>query len=181
MRKFLLALLIFISASDFSQAAITLTINTSTKELWFSGSDSGTGMLSSEDISVAVWRNGLEGAGTNLFVTSAFSSDVGALHFVALGMGSSSGFLSFDVLMFYQGFSTITANSAERFNYASTFSLAQQQQLEAYAVDGVVFNEVLGTGFSPLSTNAVPEPSTCALLALGAGAVFWQVRRRRMA
>lgn len=182
MQKFCLIFFISICLPVASHAAFKLTIDTTTKQLWISGSVTATGEnYDGVNRSYFSWALGVEpSSGTGPTLTSALSTEDGPMYGAYLLIGSTSGAINIDIFLVYQGLTTITADSSVKFNYA-TLPDFHEGVLEQYAINGASLPLVNGSGASPITMEAVPEPSTYALLALGAGAVFWQIRRRRMA
>ena len=184
MKKHLLGLLIILALGSFvpkAEAAIHLTVNTTTEELRFSGS--ATGGAAELLFMFFVYWGGESGVpGTGLDVAAAFHTNYGPMvreNYLTIG----HNYLELK-LMPSEGFVTITAVEGYSISYAH---LAEEyrQALEQYcAAERSMPSATTEHEWAPITTSVetVPEPSTWALLGLAAvaGGAAWFRRARRV-
>lgn len=174
MTRFLSILLLGLSLSLApASAQLLLTVDAAAKTISFSGSDSGapTG-------GTARWSGG-SGASTvpevsltNLFDTSGNFLDARSTRlrvFESGGLGLNLDFV------FGSNPATVTGNGNTQ-GYSTIFTEAEQAILEAS--DGNVMSLAVGTGWSSINVEVVPEPATGLLFGLGAAALLLRRRRR---
>jgi hypothetical protein len=106
-------------------------------------------------------------------VKSAFTPSAGTLNLqpltnywivVSAAVGDAFGFYATD--------SNPTAQNGSGYSFAGGLKSTN---------GGTSYTGSLIAGTSYVGVHAVPEPSTCALAAIGAGAAAWMIRRRRTA
>ncbi len=158
-----------------AEAAITLNIDTTAQEFYFSGSDTGTGsQIGVTDTSFVMWYKDGIGNRSSFDIETAFTAAVEVYDgFLAIGSNN------YEIALYFNTTDevTVTANESVRFYYgAMLFAPEGFTNLAASLTPAPVD---LGTGFSPVQPAAVPEPSTYALVGLGAAAVALRLIRRR--
>lgn len=159
-----------------SQAALKLTINTTTKQLWFSGSD----VITTEVDGYFGWIGGniSQGNGIGMGLTGGLTSSVGTLNSTQDMVVFTSNGLAIFFGNTVAGTFTVTGNEAVKISYA-ILPAAERAAIDYMGTNQVPLTQNLGTGASAVNMEAVPEPSTYALLGLGAALMISQLRRRK--
>jgi len=164
-----------------TRAAITLTLNTVDKTLSFSGTDTGQ-PFAIPDQGFVGWRS-VPYTGTPTFFvfkafftsnstiaetnTFLFQNTEGSLIGISL---PNPGNPPFDVI-------TVMADATKMFAYGTMLTESQATALEVAVSGQPTFPVNSGSGFSPISTQVVPEPGTFALVMFAAA--MWGGRRKR--
>jgi hypothetical protein len=178
MHKLIKLVVLIVASVGSSQAALHLTIYTGSKEFSFSGSDGGTPVIS-YGWNVLAWegRSTTEwGSGYSITSASAFSSDTGAITFANFSI-VNNGEIMLNIGVSSLEPTVISTNSPVRLSYAQVPE-EYQLMLEDFVLnEGVLFSS-LGSGTHPVTSEAVPEPSTYALLGLCTAMIGLRLMRR---
>lgn len=173
--RLILAVLAILPLSLPSRAEIILTLDTTTRTLWFSGSDTGT-LSSLYWWDFTGWAEGkLSNPYGTLDITDAFSFSSGTTYGASLMISSSA--IEIDTIASGAGSTdTVTisaAGSTVSFDY-SGLSSAYIAYLESLI--GSTIDPPSDSDFSAL--RVIPEPATYALIA-GCATLSWVLIRRR--
>lgn len=163
-----------------AHADITLHIDTTTQEIFFSGSDTGLPYTAEGPEYVVDWTSNLPNGGTNAFlpIAIAFTPASGFITnaFVFL---QSEGYYGIGIGLSGNSVNTLTADSTQRISYASLDPWAIAIFANLAANPQPLTINPSATGYSDMSVEAVPEPGTITLAALGLGLLAHQLVRRR--
>ena len=178
--SFLAAALLAASLPTIADAGLTMVIDTSAKELWYTGTDSGT--WQGDFISDVQWASGTL-TGTSAIVQTDLAR--------GLSHDNADGSYGYWITVYSNNGITLSEDSPKttlngtitaegdsyKLSYA-TLSGANQTILESYI--GTDLTLTIGTGFQPLSiiSAPVPEPSDYAF-ASGFGVIALALLRRR--
>lgn len=165
-----------------ARAAITLHIDTTAQEFYFSGSDAGLAFSSGPETDYIIdWSNTGDIGGTIAIspIASSFTLSLGTLTSADLSqfaLGYSSIILRISDIDDETPV-TVTADHTIRYSYAG-YDAWRISFLEGLAANPQPYLANPGnTGFSDLDT--VPEPGTITLAALGLGLLAHHLLRRR--
>jgi hypothetical protein len=181
----LAALLISFAGSVKAQSGLTMKIDTNNQSFYFQGSDQGSAykmdFFFSDDYSLqfihffpstAVYASLTENPG-NLFVEGATLSMNGKMSITRNG---NENYIFLDLYSSISDITTLTGTGqSASVSYAN---LTSSNIVLFESLIGGSLTQSMGTGYSPISVQAVPEPSTYALLGLGALALIVAYRRR---
>ncbi|MFA6173733.1 MAG: PEP-CTERM sorting domain-containing protein [Kiritimatiellales bacterium] len=159
------------SISDISNAALVLNIDSVNEEFYFTGSDTGTTDAGWFSWSSAGWVSGSEPS-VNISTAFALSggNDVGYADIVFANSGLEISISPLGVIA-PTALAVTGAGSGTKFSYAS-LDASLKNMFESQS--SLPLED--GTGFSAISVQAIPEPATFLLFAMGCiGA--WLVRR----
>jgi hypothetical protein len=157
-------------------SGLTLHIDTSANELWFSGSDMGMPFFQTN---TQIWSDSY---GTASGVSFDVSPAIAGLGLGSVSLEFAEGLSDITVVGYFGGFETTTiASTGTHINYTSLLSASDLAifesevstitSLDNYVETGFGFSN----GFSSMTVEIVPEPATMAIL--GLGGLF--IRRRR--
>ena len=189
MRKFFLALaavLISFVGSEKAQSALIMKVDTNNQSFYFQGSDQGSAykmdFFFSEDYSLqfihffpstAVYASLTENP-ENFFVEGATLSINGKMSMTRNG---NENYLFLDLSSSRSDITTLTGTGqSASVSYAN---LTSSNIILFESLIGGSLTQSIGTGYSPISVQAVPEPSTYALFGLGAIGMLMVMRRNK--
>jgi PEP-CTERM motif len=164
------------------------------------GNGSGTVNLSGAS-SLTITNNVIIGSSTQALGTGNVNITGSSVNFSSLAALTVNQFGNLNFTFDSIGISDYTVTGVATFNASShivvnagsfvgagTFTLIDAASFTGTPIitlngfeAGSSYNWDTTTGLLTVNVTAVPEPSTYTLLALGAGLVIWQVRRRRVA
>ena len=173
---FAAALALGLMAVSSASGALIMTIDSSAKTFWLSGSDSGT---TGDDGQVG-WTIAIASTATQWVVGSLFDvSGVPTAGSQYLALFGSSGGAALSVGALGANYTPVTFTGTETaYSYAS-FDAASIAELESWDGKTLSLSSLTkASGFSNIAVNVVPEPTSAALLGLGAAALALRRRRR---
>lgn len=165
-------------APALSQATLQMTVNTADKTLTF-GATTDTGAPSGPTNFLAEWQANATFSGSlnqSFSLNSVLLTDGAPPNNAELEANADVGYIAITVLD-PSDYSTITGTGTS-VSYAS-LDATLQASLEALAASNTSIPLTFGSGFEPIATTTVPEPSNYGLLAaLGSLTLLPFVRRR---
>lgn len=167
-----------------ARATLTFNVNTTTFEYFFTGHSTGLGGSETLPHDVIQWGSGnLHGLTKMELPANLFMSnhEIDGIN-IYFGFGT----ILFEIIALHEGAekTPITLTGSGLASSYRDFPAGQFDELQVFASDYVALTLHSGSGFDPVQMQeltGVPEPSTWALLGLGAVAMACRLGRRRTA
>lgn len=172
-----LALIALCVSADMSSATITLTVNTVTEDLYFSGSATGSPLVAGS-VNVVAWETAFldQGDLVGTLPGALTTSNGSVLLAPYYQTGTYSAFL---FTLEHSGTQTLTAHDNVVFSY-SLLTDTQKNALESLAASGASIPLQSGSGYGAMNVQTVPEPATCGLIAFTGITLLLRRKMRRV-
>ncbi len=170
-RVFFLFAFALLTAVPTSQGALVFELDPTAQTFTFTGSDTGTpNFVPTSGTGRSSWAQTFplaDTSNTSLSISGAITADSGLSVFDTTtfrfqGTGGDAGF-KIDIYTGDADLQTITG-TGNPINYAELLSVKQKANLETFVNSAGTFPLTFGGGFSAITTQVVPEPSTIPLL-----------------